>query len=308
MAASSTGMACAGVFVSSEKDNAIMVFDNDGAFVRSIPTCKRPRHMAWVSGGTRIMVACGGSDQLGVVDLATGAQVDSITTGQSPAVFGLSPDGKTAYVSIEEGSQMVAYDIDTKQPVFSVKTGAQPEGVLATPDGKLAFVASQATNTVHVVDLPSRQQVGTIRVGKRPRRMALVPGGAELWVTNELGSSVSVIDTASRTVTHTLDFDMPGMRKSDTSPVGVLFTPDGKTAWVALGRANHVAQVDVPTHTVRRVALTGKHPWGMGLGVDGSRLYVVNSLSDDLTLVDTRRGKATRTVPAGRLPHSVLSN
>jgi YVTN family beta-propeller protein len=145
-------------------------------------------------------------------------------------------------------------------------------------------------------------------VGKRPRRFALSPQGAELWVSNELGSSVSIIDTASRSVKKTLLFEIAGMRKNDISPVGMLFTPDGKTAWVALGRANHVAEVDVATHTVRKVILTGKRSWGLGLSGDGSRLYVANGLSDDLTIIDIASGKALKTVPAGRVPHSVIAN
>jgi YVTN family beta-propeller protein len=50
----------------------------------------------------------------------------------------------------------------------------------------------------------------------------------------------------------------------------------------------------------------GKRAWGVALNADASRLYVVNGLSDDLTLVDTRSGKATKTVPVGRVPHTVL--
>jgi YVTN family beta-propeller protein len=119
---------------------------------------------------------------------------------------------------------------------------------------------------------------------------------------------VSIIDAANRTVSHTLQFEITGMRKNDISPVGMLITPDGKTAWVALGRANHVAEVDVATHTVRKVILAGKRTWGVGLNGDGSRLYVVNGLSDDLTIVDVASGKAIKTVPAGRVPHSVITN
>ena len=127
----------ADVFVSSEKDNAIVVLHNDGTFIKNIPTCKRPRHMEWVNAGKQIMVACGDSDQIGVVDITAGKQVDALHTSESPEIFALSPDGKTAYVSIEEASQMTAYDIASKKPLFSVKTGAEPECVLATPDGKL---------------------------------------------------------------------------------------------------------------------------------------------------------------------------
>jgi len=303
-----TAFAWADVFVSSEKDNAIMVLQNDGTFIKNIPTCKRPRHMAWANAGTQIMVACGDNDQIGVVDVTAGKQVDALPTAESPEIFALSPDKKTAYVSIEEGSQMVAYDIASKKPIFSVKTGAEPEGVLATPDGKLVYVTSEVTNSVHIVDVATRKQVGMVKVGKRPRRFALTPDGSELWVSNELSASVSIIDTANRSVKHTVEFEIPGMRKNDISPVGMLISQNGKTAWVALGRANHVAEVDVATHTVRRVILAGKRAWGVGLGGDGSRLYVVNGLSDDLTIVDAASGKAVKTVPAGRVPHSVITN
>lgn len=79
-----------------------------------------------------------------------------------------------------------------------------------------------------------------------------------------------------------------------------------KTAWVGLGKANHVAEVDVATRKVRRTVLAGKRAWGLALSADASRLYVANGLSDDMTTIDTTSGKALKTVPAGRVPHSVL--
>ncbi|NBW55553.1 MAG: hypothetical protein EBR42_09670, partial [Betaproteobacteria bacterium] len=44
------------------------------------------------------------------------------------------------------------------------------------------------------------------------------------------------------------------------------------------------------------------------LSADGSRLYVANGLSDDMTIIDTANRKPLRTVPVGREPHSILSN
>ena len=76
----STHATWADVFVSSEKDNAIMVLQNDGTFIKNIATCKRPRHMAWANAGKQIMVACGDSDQIGIVDIAAGKQVDALPT------------------------------------------------------------------------------------------------------------------------------------------------------------------------------------------------------------------------------------
>jgi len=42
------------------------------------------------------------------------------------------------------------------------------------------------------------------------------------------------------------------------------------------------------------------------LSRDGSRLYVANGLSDDLTLVDVAQTKALKTVAVGRVPHTVV--
>jgi YVTN family beta-propeller protein len=97
-----------------------------------------------------------------------------------------------------------------------------------------------------------------------------------------------------------------GMRSEDVTPVGMALSPDGKTAYVALGRANHVAVVDVASHQVKGYVLVGKRPWGLALNRDGSRLYVANGGSDDLTVIDTATLKGVRTVPVGRIPHSVV--
>ncbi|BDT66308.1 hydrazine synthase subunit beta [Comamonadaceae bacterium OS-1] len=300
--------AAADIFVSSEKDNQILQMDPEGKPIRTIRTCLRPRHMAWAQGGLLIMVACGDSNQIGVVDVQTGKLIDTIPSGDSPEIFSLSPDGKTAYVSIEEENQMAAYDLASKKQLFAVKTGTEPEGVLASADGKFVYVTSEGANTVYAVDVATRKLAGQVKVGMRPRRFALNPDGSELWVTNELGASVSIIDTRGMKVKQTLVFQLPGMRAADITPVGMLMTADGKTVWVALGRANHVAEVDVATRTVRRVVLVGKRAWGVALNKDGSRLLVANGLSDDMTIINTENGKALKTVPVGRVPHTILAN
>jgi YVTN family beta-propeller protein len=174
------------------------------------------------------------------------------------------------------------------------------------PDGKHAYVTSEVASAVHFIDLAQRKIVKNIRVGKRPRRFVLAAGGKELWVTNELGASVSVVNTDDQSVKKTLEFKVPGMRASDITPVGMALSPDGKTVWVGLGKANHVAEIDAASYQVRRTILVGKRAWGVAAHPDGKLLYVLNGLSDDMTLVDTATGKAVRTVAAGRVPHSVL--
>ena len=83
-------------------------------------------------------------------------------------------------------------------------------------------------------------------------------------------------------------------------------TADGSRAYVALGRANHVAVVDVESREVLDYILVGKRPWGLALTQDEGLLYVANGLSDDLAIIDTESRRVVTTVPVGLVPYGIL--
>jgi PQQ-dependent catabolism-associated beta-propeller protein len=293
------------LFVSSEKDNAIAIVDAArGELVASPAVCKRPRHMQLTPDRTQLLVACSDDHRVVVWDIATSKVSARLDVGEDPEMFDLSPDGRMLYVSNEEDSALTAFDLGSRKKVFDVKVGGEPEGVKTSADGKLVYVTSEVANLVHVVDVASRKVVQNIKVGKRPRRLLLV--GGELWVSNELDASVSIIRTSDHTVQGSITFLPQGLRSEDVSPVGMVLSPDGKTAYVGLGRANHVGVVDVATRRVRGYVLVGKRPWGLAVSRDGKRLYVTNGMSDDLTIVDTASLKGIKTLKVGRVPHTVV--
>ena len=188
----------------------------------------------------------------------------------------------------------------------TVEVGEEPEGILVSPDGKTAYVTSEVANTVHVVDTASKEIKANIVVGNRPRRFALTPDQMELWVSNELSGSVSIIDPATNKVTETINFLPPGFRTEDVTPVGITLSKDGKTAVVALGRANHVAFVDGASRKVNDYVLVGKRAWNTTLNKDDSLLFVINGLSDDMSVIDMATRKVLKSVPIARVPHTVL--
>ena len=294
------------LFISSEKDNGLVVVDAAKAEVTgAIPLCKRPRHMQLTPDRTKLMVACSDDHRIVVMDIATRKILDRLNVGEDPETFDISPDGRMLYASNEEDALMTAFDLVAGKKVFEVKVGGEPEGVRVSADGKTVYVTSEVASLVHVIDVATRKVVKNIPVGKRPRRF-LLTGAGELWVTNELGASVSVIRTSDHTVQGKIDFKPPGMRTEDITPVGMALSPDGKTAYVGLGKANHVAAVDVATKKVRDYVLVGKRAWGLTTSRNGQTLYVLNGLSDDMSIVDTGSFKAVKTIKAGRVPHSVV--
>ena len=294
-------------FISSEKDHALTLLDlKSQSVVGTVPTCERPRHLLRMPDGKQMLVICGDSGQADVIDLAARKSVRRVPVGSDPEIADLSADGRTLFVTREEDAEVAVIDLASGKKTGAFKVGEEPEGIMRSPDGKRLYVTSEAASLVHVIDIASGKMLKNIKVGKRPRRFAITPDGAQVWVTNELDASVSIIDAATLEVAHTLRLSLKGARAADITPVGITMTRDGKRAFVSLGKANHVAFVDVPSRQVTATVLVGKRAWGLGLDAAEKTLVVVNGLSDDVTLVDVASAKPLKSVRVGRVPHSAL--
>lgn len=293
-------------YVSSEKDDALTLIDTATLAVKgTIKTCKRARHVQRMPDG-KLMVACTDSNAADIIDPATGKSVRRVALGDEPEAFDLSPDGKTIYVSNEDEGEASFVDAATGKVLKKVKVGEEPEGVKLSADGKTLYVTSEVASLVHVIDTATAKVVKNVKVGKRPRRMAITADGKELWVTSELDTSVSIISTADHSVVGTIKFEVKGARAEDITPVGITMTKDGKRAFVGLGKANHVAFVDVAARKVTGLVLVGKRAWNVTLNKAESQLWVVNGLSDDVTVVDVAGVKAIKSIPVGRVPYGVV--
>jgi PQQ-dependent catabolism-associated beta-propeller protein len=154
----------------------------------------------------------------------------------------------------------------------------------------------------HWIDTQTQTIYANTLVDSRPRDANFVKDGKELWVSAEIGGTVTVFNTADQTELSKIRFEIPGVLPELIQPVGFVLTEDEKTAFVALGPANHVAVINADTYEVERYILTGRRVWHMAFNADETKLFTTNGVSSDVTVIDVADEAAETTIAVGRFP------
>lgn len=106
--------------------------------------------------------------------------------------------------------------------------------------------------------------------------IAYRPGDRELWA-----SEASRNGPDGLFIAHLSDLGLPAKTdriefKEHPLPVGIAFSPDGKTAYVAFSRSNALAMIDTTTHEIVRQIDVGMAPSNVVVSKDGKRIFVTN--------------------------------
>ncbi len=295
------------IFVSNEADNTVSVIDGKTfEIIKTIPTGERPRDMRWHNNKNQLLIATSGSDRIEVLDIATLEITGFLEAGEDPEIFNIDPTGQILVAANEDDNEVSVTDLNTGKRIRTIENvGIEPEGITFRNDGAMVFVTSEVTNTIIMLDPWTGEILDEVLVGNRPRRGIVTPDDTEYWVTNELGGTVSILDAQTFEVIDEIVFEKRGMREGDINPVDFAMTSDGKTAFITLGRARHIAIVDVVSREVTDYVLAGDRVWGAALTADESLLVVTNGASDDVTIIDTNKKVAVNSVAVGRTPHTV---
>jgi YVTN family beta-propeller protein len=141
-----------------------------------------------------------------------------------------------------------------KQTVVSVGRG--PEGFDLSPDGKEIWTAHMGDGHVSVIDVATRKVVRTINAEARsPNRLKFTTDGKRVLISEIFGGGLIVLDAENGSLVKRLPL---GRGAS-----GILVTPDGARAFVALTGDNVVAVINLATLTEETRLNTGSGPDGM---------------------------------------------
>ena len=290
------------LFVTDEEGNKVVVLDSrTHEALASIDVGGRPRGIGFSPDRSKVYVALGDDDAIGVVDTQTMKLVKTIPAGSDPEAFDIHPNGRI-YLSNEDAGKASVLNPETGKIEAEIEVGIEPEGVAVTPDGKKVMVTSESTNMVHVISVPEHEIVANILVGARPREVAFSEDGRYGYVTCEVGGEVVKFDVETNKIVQ-----RKKLRREIrlVKPKGIRRGPDGRF-WVATGRGDSVAVLNADTLALEKQIPVGRRVWGMAFSGDGKQLYVTNSLDGTLSLIDVAKAEEVKKIETGGMPWGVV--
>ena len=209
-----------------------------------------PAAIAVAGSGEKLLVADNLSDDVLLIDPATGAIEHRFDLAESAAVPGVYPialavsrDGRRAYVALWNASEVVELDLEKNtigrklallKPASPIAAGSHPCAFSLSPDGRTLYVALANRDAVAAVNVNKGEfnvkgyfdtrLPGQSYFGAEPVALAMDPDGRKLYVANLGSDAVAVIDTQKLTA--------KTAKRGMAEPVG--FVP---TEWMPISMA-----------------------------------------------------------------------
>jgi DNA-binding beta-propeller fold protein YncE len=273
-----------------------------------------------------------GSDDVRVIDVASGSSVQTLPLPGAYGGVAFSPDGRRAYVSgTPKGGSPTEGPTKGDQGdvvhVFAIASGrgseldpivlpsssggsgrtnslpptsgtgtAYPEGLAVSPDGKTLVVALNAADKAAVIPLAGGTPT-LVNTGAYPDGVVFDHQGLA-YVSNEYDGTLSVIDPGAANMVATI----PGLGGSggdrNSHPQGMVTDPSLDRIYVAVASRDLVAIVDtkarrvVGSISVARPEAIGVAPVKLAVAPDGNTLYAADSGEDAIAAISLTKRPA----------------
>jgi len=302
------------LYVSNEWDDTVSEIDA-ASFTsrRTFVTGWGPVGVTTDRTGKVLYVANSIGNDVSLLDLTSGAEIKRLASWRSPHNLSLSLDGRRVYVA-----NLLGHLGSPNEPPVSelmvIDTAKQRVAERIEIPGVLELR--------HIAEAPGPKGGYLLVPFIRPKNLNPLIQVAGGWILTHGMAVVRVAGTngASLTKSFVTQILLDDVDQYFAGTNGVAFTPDGRHALVTSSEADTVSAVDtaklerrlhqVPAEElanrldsareiVERRLETGANPTGIVISPDGRFAYIVNRLSDSLTVVDVPRLQVRGTIDLG---------
>jgi YVTN family beta-propeller protein len=200
-------------------------------------------------------------------------------------------------------------DTFSNSVVATIPVGTLPWGVAIDAVDNLIYVTNYGSGTVSIIDgftnslcVPTRCTLNTITVGSNPEGIALNLVLSQAYVANSGSNTVSVINITSDTVFATVPVGSSPQsvavgsaqpKPPNSQPYTVFVTNYGSNTISVIPVGSPYLTFPVTTVTV------GNNPWGVVVNPYTNRVYVTNSGSGTVTVLNGSSFSTISTISLG---------
>ena len=225
---------------------------------------------------SRLFVTCFDTGELVVLDVGNGEVLKRRWVGYG--AFGVIESAGRLYISLAHEQSILAIDAATLEEITRAPTAHQPRGLALK--GNQLYVVHLIDASVRVFDAATLSVLGSISIGLQAglaESVTLDPNKARAYVPHQrqhITNMARLFDSTIFPIVSVLDTDRQRPIRREALALDSIDTPVGM-------------------------------PIAVVLSEDGTRLYVANAASDDISVIDLARGMSVGHVPVGHNPRDL---
>jgi len=280
----------------SGSDSVTVINRQHDMVVGSVAVARSPRGIVATPDGRKVYVANSGSNNISVIDPGANRVINTISNfSYSPVELALSDDGRWLYATNSDSDNVSVIDTVSSMLTGVIPVGQDPGSVVF--DGRRAklYVANRGENSISIIDVNTSTVESTVTVGLNPSSLAIFED--KLYVANSGSSNLFVIAIPSYTIEKTI----PVLQR----PVWIQPGLSGRIYLSSAG-TNEISFIYPLMGMIFRNIPVGNLPGHMAIDSLRRKLYVVNSLSDDVSVVDLTDKKVKSVIQVGKKPYGIV--
>ncbi|MEM7384375.1 MAG: PKD domain-containing protein, partial [Verrucomicrobiota bacterium] len=200
-----------------------------------------------------------------------------VTTGSSSITHNYNSPGRyfvTVNASDSNGASIELNFLQNVHPALASNLPAVSQTVIyeERTGNDRVWNVNPDNDTVTVTDALMNIKLAEIPVGDHPRSLALAPNGT-IWVANKKSATISILNAGSLSVQSTINLPRA------SSPHGLVFSPLGSNAFVALEALGQIYKLNPSTGATVDTLAVGTTPRHLSMSPDGTILLVSRFIS-----------------------------